>query len=63
MAKAKGDPIHIKPENKGKLHRALDVPAGKPIPAGKLEKAENSKNPKLREEANFAKNAKSFKRK
>ena len=38
----------------GALHRALDVPEGKKIPEKKLEKAENSKNPKIRKEAQLA---------
>jgi hypothetical protein len=41
-------------ENKGALHRALHVPAGKDIPAGKLEKAEHSKNPTVAKEAHLA---------
>lgn len=47
-------------KGKGKLHRALDVPEGEKIPAKKLAKAEHSKNPKLRKEANLAKTLKSF---
>jgi hypothetical protein len=53
--------IHIKPSHKGKLHRALGVPEGKPIPAGKLAQALDSKSAALRKEANFARNAKSWK--
>jgi hypothetical protein len=45
---------------KGGLHRDLGVPAGKPIPAGKLAKALHSDDPKIRRRAQFAKNAKSF---
>jgi hypothetical protein len=41
--------------SKGKLHRKLHVPEGEKIPAKKLEKAEHSKNPTLRREANLAK--------
>lgn len=47
----------------GKLHRELGVPEGKKIPAKKLEKAANSKNPTLRKEANLAKTLKGFKKK
>lgn len=54
--------IEIKPKNKGKLHRALGVPEGKKIPAGKLDKALRSSSPSLRKEANFAKNAKGWKK-
>ena len=52
--------INIKPSHKGKLHKALGVPQGSPIPEAKLDKAKNSKSPALRKEATFAKNAKGF---
>ena len=42
-------------KHKGKLHRDLGVPKGKKIPAKKLKKAEHSKNPSIRREANLAK--------
>lgn len=45
----------LPPKSKGKLHRKLGVPMGKKIPEKKLEKAEHSKNPKLRKEAVLAK--------
>ncbi len=41
--------------SKGKLHRELGVPQGEKIPAKKLSKAEHSKNPTVRREANLAK--------
>lgn len=41
-------------KNKGALHRALGVPEGENIPAEKLAKAKDSKNPKVRKEANLA---------
>jgi hypothetical protein len=56
------DSIHIKKKNKGKLHRALNVAPGKPIPAAKLQAADKSKNPSLREMAQFAINARKFKK-
>jgi hypothetical protein len=46
-------------KNKGKLHRALGVAAGKKIPAGKLAKA-TSKGGKLGKEARLAQTAKKF---
>jgi hypothetical protein len=46
----------------GKLHRELGVPEGKKIPAKKLSKAEHSKNPTIRKEANLAKTLKGFKK-
>lgn len=52
--------IHIKPENKGKLHRALGVPTGQPIPPSKLATALASNDPKKRKEAQFAANAKKW---
>lgn len=52
--------ININPANKGKLHKALGVTQGDPIPAPKLNKALKSANPTLKKEAVFAKNAKGF---
>lgn len=52
--------IHIKPANKGKLHRALGVPEGRPIPASKVAAAKASARPALRKEATFAQNAKKW---
>jgi len=51
------------PESKGKLHKKLGVPEGKKIPSGKLEKAEHSKNPTLKKEANLAKTLKGMNKK
>lgn len=50
--------IHIKESHKGLLHKNLGVPAGSPIPAGKLAKAANSDNAAVRKRAVFAENAK-----
>lgn len=44
--------------HRGKLHRELGVPQGEKIPAKKLVKAEHSKNPTIRREANLAKTLK-----
>lgn len=55
--------IHIKKSHEGRLHRALGVPAGKPIPAGKLAAAKKSKSADVRKMATFATNAKGFKHK
>lgn len=41
-------------KNKGGLHRSLDVPEGEKIPAKKMEKAEHSKNPRVRKQAALA---------
>lgn len=40
---------------KGALHKELGVAAGKKIPVSKIDKAEHSKNPKLRKRAILAK--------
>ena len=41
-------------KHKGALHKELGVPQGKKIPEEKIEKAEHSKNPKLRKRAVLA---------
>lgn len=52
--------IKIKPSRKGLLHEKLGVPQGDTIPAQKIAKAERSRSPALRKEAQFAENAKHF---
>jgi hypothetical protein len=54
MGRAKKDFIQKMHMKKGALHKSLHVPMGKKIPEGMLEKAANSKNPKLRHRANLA---------
>lgn len=54
--------IKIKAANKGKLHSKLGVPQGQKIPPGKLAAAKNSSDPAERKEANFAINAKKWKK-
>lgn len=46
----------------GALHKATGTPKGQKIPTAKLEKAENSKSPKVRKEANLAETLKGFKK-
>lgn len=46
----------IKPSHKGRLHRALGVPEGQKIPAAKIAKAANSKNPHMAAMGRFAQN-------
>lgn len=60
--RARGGGIHIKKSHKGLLHKDLGVPAGKPIPEGKLKKAEHSSNPAVKKRAVFAENAKHWHR-
>ena len=45
---------HIKESHKGRLHKALDIPEGEPIPREKLLAAKNSSDPSIRRMANFA---------
>jgi hypothetical protein len=47
----------------GKLHRDLGVPQGQKIPAKKLAKAEHSKSPSIRKEANLARTLKGLRSK
>jgi hypothetical protein len=54
--------ITIKPSRKGLLHKKLGVPEGEKIPAPKLQKALHSKSAAERKEANFARNARKFRR-
>lgn len=49
--------------HRGKLHRDLGVPQGQKIPAKKLAKAEHSKSPSIRKEANLAKTLKGLRSK
>jgi hypothetical protein len=53
--------IHIKKSHEGELHKELGVKSGDKIPAKKLEKAADSKNPAERKRAVFAENAKKWK--
>ena len=54
--------IKIKKSRRGLLHKKLGVPQGQKIPAGLLSSALQSKSGALRKEAQFAVNAKKFKR-
>lgn len=59
--RARGGNIHIKPENRGKLHEKLGVPKDEKIPEAKLEKAKHSSSPAERKQATFAENSKKWK--
>jgi len=52
--------IHIKLENKGKLHKNLGVPQGKKLTEGELERAKHSDSAAVRKRATFAKNARKW---
>lgn len=49
--------------HKGKLHRALGIPEGKPIPQERLEEALNSKDPEIRRMARSARGLESMRKK
>ena len=59
MARSK---IYIKKANRGKLRKAAGAKKGQKIPVSKLRKMKNSKNPKTRKRANFALNARKWKK-
>jgi hypothetical protein len=52
--------ILIKTKNRGKLRRKMGIPAGQPIPAGRLQEELHSKSEATRKEAQFAENAKGW---
>ena len=52
----------VPPSHKNILRNKLHVKAGENIPASKLEKAEHSKNPTTRKEANLAKTFKGMRK-
>jgi oligoendopeptidase F len=54
--------IHIKKSNRGKLRKTAGVKKGEKIPVSKLRKMKKSKNPTTRKRANFALNARRWKR-
>lgn len=61
MARRK-NPIRIKPSNKGKLRKSTGTKKGQKIPAAKLQKLAKSKNPTTRKRAQFAINARKWKK-
>ena len=54
--------IRIKKANRGKLRKTAGVKKGQKIPASKLRKMKKSSNPKTRKRANFALNARKWKK-
>jgi hypothetical protein len=52
--------IKIRKSHQGRLHRALHVSEGDPIPSGKLDRARHSQNMALRRMATFAANARTW---
>lgn len=61
MAKKSG--IKIKKSRQGKLRKTAGTKKGKKIPVAKLRKMKKSKNAKTRKRANFALNARKWKKK
>lgn len=54
MSRSKKMFIAAATQNKGGLHRSLGIPMDKKIPVKKIQKAEHSKNPKIKKEAVLA---------
>lgn len=54
--------IKIKKSNTGKLRKSTGTKKGNRIPVSKLRKMKSSKNPKTRQRATFALNARKFTR-
>jgi oligoendopeptidase F len=59
----KKTPIKIKKENQGKLRKTAGVKKNEKIPVSKLQQMKKSPNPKTRQRANFALNARKWKNK
>lgn len=52
--------IHINPAHKGRLHRDLGVPQDRKLTVAQIEKAEHSRKPAVRKEADFAARARDW---
>ena len=61
MAKKKTG-IKIKKSNRGKLRKTAKTKKGRKIPASKLRSLKKSKSPKTRQRANFALNARKWRK-
>jgi len=55
--------IYIKKSNRGKLRKSTKTKRGKKIPVSTLRRLKKSKNPKTRKRANFALNARKWRKK
>jgi hypothetical protein len=63
MARRRGRAkIKIKKSRRGSLRRATGTKKGKKIPMSKLQKMKRSKSPAMRKKANFAINARKWKK-
>ena len=54
--------IHIKKSNRGKLRKSTGTKKGRKIPVSKLRRLAKSKNPKTRKRAQFALNARKWRK-
>lgn len=57
MATRRKSGIHVNPANKGKLRKSTKTKSGNKIPISELQRLKKSKNPKTRQRATFALNA------
>lgn len=48
--------VMIKPSHRGRLHKALGVPLSRKLTIAQIKKAEHSRSPVVRKEAQFADN-------
>jgi hypothetical protein len=48
--------IHLNPAHKGRLHAALGIPLSRKLTLAQIKKAEHSRSPTVRKEAQFADN-------
>lgn len=60
MARRKA--IRIKPSNRGKMRKTAGAKKGRKIPVSKLRALKKSRNPKTRQRATFALNARKWKK-
>lgn len=63
MARKRRKGIHIKKKNRGKLRRSTGTKKGQKIPVSTLRRLAKSKNPKTRKRAQFALNARKWRKK
>ena len=54
--------VTVREKNRGKLRKAAGTKKGKKIPVKKLQQMKRSKNPKTRKRANFALNARKWRK-
>ena len=62
MARKRRKPIRIKKSNRGKLRKSTGTKKGRKIPVSTLRRLAKSKNPKTRKRAQFALNARKWRK-